>query len=376
MAKKVATIIFIVLFFCMIAVPLAASFFQHEEVAIEQNRPLAPPPSVHVRPGHLNPSFTMDLESWVNDHIGFRKFFVDQNGKMRYYLVGRFPIDRPLILGPDGELNYASFESIRDYQHRNLYSASYLDKAAESLQTLSDYAKDHHTELYYYQCWDKHSIYPEYFPKTILQYGDQSKTDEIIQAFEEKTDVPVISPKEELIKGKERFDTYSIFGDPTHWSQRGAYLGYLKLMEGINQDQQQKYPVLTEKDYKITTTDQGLYLYGSIHKEDLLERFDLKNPKGKLTQDKITLGKEDPRTLFYTNDEVDNDSRIVLVGDSYFYFYILDDIAESFHETVFIWGDHLGDIKDIIADYHPDILVIENAEREDRTGVIIQAAEN
>ena len=318
----------------------------------------------------------MDLESWVNDHIGFRKFFVDQNGKMRYYLVGRFPIDRPLILGPDGELNYASFESIRDYQHRNLYSASYLDKAAESLQTLSDYAKNHHTELYYYQCWDKHSIYPEYFPKTILQYGDQSKTDEIIQAFEEKTDVPVISPKEELISGKARFETYSVFGDPTHWSQRGAYLGYLKLMEEINQNSQLPYRVLSENDYDIEVTDQGLYLYGSIHKEDLLERFDIKDPKAKLTQEKITLWKEDPRTLFYTNDAADNDSRIVLIGDSYFYFYILDDIAESFRETVFIWGDHLEDFKKISDEYQPDIIVLENAEREDRTGVIIQAAGN
>ena len=363
------------LFFLMIAVPLTATFFQHEEVAIEQNRPLAPMFRISDRPGHFNPSFNLEFEAWINDHIGFRKLFVNQNGKMRYYLFGRFPLDRPLILGPEGELNYASFESIQDYQHRNLYSEEYLDKAAESLQTLSDLAEEKGTQLYYYQCWDKHSIYPEYFPKTILQYGKKSKTDGIVQAFQEKTEVPVISPKEELVKGKERYETYSVFGDPTHWTQRGAYLGYLKLMEEINKHDQNSYYVLKEDDYTITTTDQGLYLYGSIHKEDLLERFELKDPKAKLTQDRITQGKEDPRTLFYTNDAVNNDSRIVLIGDSYFYFFILDDIAESFHETVFIWGDHLEDYEEIINGYDPDILLIENAEREDRTESLIRTAE-
>ncbi|MDO4735204.1 MAG: hypothetical protein Q4A51_08075 [Lachnospiraceae bacterium] len=271
--------------------------------------------------------------------------------------------------------NYASFEYIQDYQHRNLYSEEYLNKAAESLQTLSDYAKEKGTQLYYYQCWDKPSIYPEYFPKTILQYGDKSKTDGIVQAFQEKTDVTVISPKEDLIKGKENYETYSVFGDPTHWTQRGAYLGYLKLMEEINRRNQNSFYVLKEDDYTITTTDQGMYLYGSIHKVDLLERFELKEPKVKLTQDRITVGKEDSRTLFYTNDAADNDSRIVLIGDSYFYYYILDDIAESFHETIFLWGDHLEEYQEIIDGYAPDILIIENAEREDRSGSLIQTAE-
>ena len=360
----------------MIAVPLAATFFQHEEIAIEQNRPLAPMPHFYDRMRHLNPSFTLDFEDWINDHIGFRRFFVDQNGKMRYYLVGRFPLDRPMVFGPEGELNYATFESIRDYQHRNLYSDAYLKKTAESLETLSDCAKEKGTQLYYYQCWDKPSIYPEYFPKTILQYGEKSKTDGIIQAFREQTDVHVISPKEELITGKENYDTYSVFGDPTHWTHRGAHIGYLKLMEEINQQNQNRYNILAEDDYKITTTDQGLYLFGSIHKVDLLERFELKNPKAKLTQDHLSVGKEDSRTVFYTNDAVDNDSRIVIIGDSYFYYYILDDIAESFHETIFLWGDHLEEFKKIEEVYQPDILIIENAEREDRTALIIQAAEN
>lgn len=359
----------------MIAVPLTATFFQHEEIAVEQNRPLAPMFRICDRPGHFNPSFNLEFEDWINDHIGFRTLFVNQNGKMRYYLVGRFSIDRPMFFGPEGELNYASFEYIQDYQHRNLYSEEYLNKAAESLQTLSDYAKEKGTQLYYYQCWDKPSIYPEYFPKTILQYGDKSKTDGIVQAFQEKTDVTVISPKEDLIKGKENYETYSVFGDPTHWTQRGAYLGYLKLMEEINRRNQNSFYVLKEDDYTITTTDQGMYLYGSIHKVDLLERFELKDPKAKLTQDRITVGKEDSRTLFYTNDAADNDSRIVLIGDSYFYYYILDDIAESFHETIFLWGDHLEEYQEIINGYAPDILIIENAEREDRSGILSQTAE-
>lgn len=373
MGKKISAIIFIVLFFLMIAVPFTATFFQHEEVATEQNRRLARPPVFVAPPYRLNPSFTTDLEDWVNDHIGFRSFFAQTNGIMHIALFHRFPPDRPLVFGPKGELNYATFETMLDYQHKNRYPKEYLLRAAESLSGIDRFLKERGTKLYYYQCWDKHSIYPEYFPSQVLQYGALSKTEELLNTFEEKTEAAVISPKKELIEGKSRFETYSVFGDPTHWTQRGAYLGYRKLMDAINRDFPQKYPLLSEEDYEIRLQDMGLTLFGRIHREDLLERFEIKEPHAVQTREKLLFESKDKRSAFYTNPAVENDTRLVIIGDSYFYYYILDDLAESFHETLFFWGDHLPELAKIEEVYHPDILVIENAEREDRTSLLIEA---
>ena len=54
--------------------------------------------------------------------------------------------------------------------------------------------------------------------------------------------------------------------------------------------------------------------------------------------------------------------------------FALEDIAEGFHETVFIHGSYMPEIEKLMNAYEPDILVIENAEREDRTALWIQAA--
>ena len=69
-----------------------------------------------------------------------------------------------------------------------------------------------------------------------------------------------------------------------------------------------------------------------------------------------------------------NEKNSVIIGDSYFGSFIIDDLAESFSETILIWGDYLPNYSSIIDEYQPDIVVVEAAERVDRTRTIIQAA--
>ena len=72
---------------------------------------------------------------------------------------------------------------------------------------------------------------------------------------------------------------------------------------------------------------------------------------------------------------MDNDTCLLIIGDSYFESFIVDDLAESFHETVLIWGDYLSDYKAIVDEYSPDIIIIEAAERVDRSyGIMAGAA--
>ena len=405
MLKRWSQIIFIIVFLLMIAVPLAAMFFQHEIMDVDENRRLAEPAKLVDEEGQLNTAFLTDYERWLNDHIGFRKLFVQLHGRFHYYVYHKFTPDIQYVLGPNEELIYSRAGMFRDYQHRNLYPEAYLKTAAESLQTIKDIADEKGIAFYYYQCWDKHSIYPEYVSSEILQYGDHSKTDEIIRALNEYTDIPVISPKEELLRAKETGAPYSVFGDPTHWAPEGGIIGYRVLMERINEDATQPFPVLSDSanedatqlpfpvlsdsanedttqpfpvlsdsNYKITQKDEGLILFGTIHKVCMVTQYKIREPKAVLTNDKLSLFADDPHSFYYTNNSVDNKTRLLIVGDSFFQYYILKDIAESFHETVFIHGGYMADIEKLMDAYEPDILLIENAEREDRTALWIQAA--
>ena len=95
-----------------------------------------------------------------------------------------------------------------------------------------------------------------------------------------------------------------------------------------------------------------------------------------MSNEKLTLHFDDQRHRCYTNDYVDNKTRLLIIGDSYFDSYIMDDLAESFYETIIVRGDYLSDFQEIIDTYDAAVVVIEAAERVDRTGVIVDAAQS
>ncbi|SCX79763.1 hypothetical protein SAMN02910292_00063 [Lachnospiraceae bacterium XBB2008] len=372
--KNIRDIIFIACFIVMLVLPLVTVNLKDETISESENRILASKPHIRTEDGSINTEYIRDLETWVNDNIGFRSAMVMANARLLYHVFGVLSEESDMYLGPDGEFNYATEAMIQDYCHNNRYSEEYLNEFASSFQRINDSLEKDGARVYYFQCWDKHSIYPESFPASVISHGDISKTDEIVKALEEGTDISVISPKDDLIRAKESYPTYGKFSDPTHWTNRGAYIGYLDLMEAINSESDIKYRVLREEDYDLTPRDFGYTVFGGIHEEDYLESFYILEPKAYLTNEKLTAYSDDVRHRFYTNDAVDNDTRLLIVGDSYFAFYLLDDLAESFHETVLIWGDYLGDLKKITDAYDADIIVVEAAERVDRTEGIIKAS--
>ena len=137
-----------------------------------------------------------------------------------------------------------------------------------------------------------------------------------------------------------------------------------------------KFKVLQESDYDITKVDQGSTLFGGVHKVDILENFEIKNPQAVATSEKLTVYSNDARHQYYTNENVDNKTRLLIIGDSYFNNFMIDDLAQSFYETIIIWGDYLDNVKNIIDSYDADIVIIEAAERVDRTKGICIGAEN
>lgn len=367
MFDKTLKVIFISLFTAMLIVPLVTINLKKDAISTAENRKLSQFPDFYDDQGNRNINFNNQFETWINDNIGFRSNMVIANAKIQYYLFDVLSNNTDMYLGPKGEFNYATEEMLIDYQHLNLKSGEALNFLAEGFQCASDYLENRNIQMYYFQCWDKHSIYPEYFPKTVIQYGKFSKTDSIVKTLTDQTNVCVVSPKSELIAGKKRYDTYSKWGDATHWTPRGAFIGYQKLMKVLNDNNHGKYKILQEDNYEIAEKDQGLTLFGGIHKECILEEFEIKNPQAYMTNEKLSLYADDKRHKFYTNDSVNNRDCVLVLGDSYFNNFIVDDIAESFYETLIIWGDYCDDFVNIIDTYEPDIVIIENAERCDRT---------
>ena len=374
--EKPIQIVFTIAFLAILVIP--ALFADYESTVSEsENRRLSTAALLKNEDGSWNRHFMSDLEDWFNDRIGFRNWMILNNARIQYHLFHQLPGDiYNNILGPNGEANYLTASVAADYQHLNLLSDDELDQIVESYQTYADFLKERGVQLYYIQCWDRQSIYPEYFPKHILQYGEVSRTDQLVNALREKTDIHVISLKEPLIAQKEQFRSYGTWYDSSHWTPRGAFLGYRLIMEEINRNNAERYRVLQETDYDLTEIDMGAVYFGGIHETDREEQFLIKKPLAYQTEEEpIRLSRyaNESRHIFY-NDQVDNKDTLLIVGDSYIEGYLYDDFAESFHRVVFVRTTMARYIEELVDYYQPVIVLHENVERQDGSGEMIVAA--
>ena len=375
MLKKIYTIIFIILFMSIISLPLITANWTSGEISVEENRYLAKKPNLLIK-GKFNDNFTEEVDTWFMDHMGYREEFIYYNAKLQYKVFDKLPTVSDYYIGRNGDLIYAREDMILDYAHQNLRTEEEIAKIGNSYQTISDWFEEKGIQFYYVQCWDKHSIYPEQYMDSINQYGDISKTDQIISYLRENTSVKVFSLKETLLDNKNRYRVFSNWGDPMHWTDRGAYIGYKYIMQGINKYNNNSYKILEEEDYIIYEADGSKKLNGYIYNKDTIEIFQIKKPNAS-EANKAILGRfsNDRRHSVWTNPEVNNDTKLLLVCDSYFRYYILDDFAESFSEVWLIWGDYTGYIEEMVDMYNPDIVIYECAEFVDRSMPVVNLAE-
>ncbi len=374
MIKKISNILFIILFFVIISAPFLFANFSSGEASGQENRNLAGVPELIVD-GKLNENFSTDTENWLMDNMGFREALIRCNASLQYDLFHRLD-SQTYYLGQKGDLNYATPEMILDYAHANLRSEDEVKKISDSYQTISDYLNQHGSQFYYVQCYDKHSIYPEQFMDTINQFGGVSKTDQVITALQDHTTVNTISLKERLISAKEQVQTYSHWGDPTHWNDRGAYIGYQTIMEDVNAHNDGVFRILQESDFDIHMEDVAMTQNYRTYAEDIQEKFTLKNPTH-VQKDASVMGKwsSDERHFVWKNDKVENDKKLLLMCDSYIASFTAEYFAQSFSEVWLIRADYTEDLAQIVEAYAPDIVIYECAERVDRSAAVCNLAD-
>lgn len=374
MLKKVGNLIFITIFMLMCSVPLLFSNLIQGTPSIAEQRMLHGIAKVFTYDGNFNPKVLDEFNGWIDDNIGFRSEVVALNAKIQFYVFDRFTHYSNMSLGPNGEVNSTPPQQILEFQHLNLKTEEELAVIANSFQTISDYLENKEIQYYYLQCYEKYSIYPEYMTLHINQYGTVSKTDQVVTALSQNTSINLIESKDMLLAAKEKYQPYSRYGDCAHWTERGSFIVYQELMHQINEKNNNQYLILQEDDYLITTDDMGSDLFGGIHLVDYLENFEIRNPKAYETIEKLGKYSDEYNCTVYTNDAVNNQTRVLVLADSYVNHYLLDELSESFHELICIHADKTEEFTELVDYFDPDIVIHENAERADRYGIITAVA--
>ncbi len=375
MKKTIIEKVYIAGFFLMLIVPLVFLNRDPEAISEQENRPLTGLPRI-IRNGSVNTKITSEIEDYLDDRIGFRNELISTNAKMQYRLFNRMENGNRYRLGPDGEFHIIENDMLPTYQHLNLFTEDEVDSYTKSFQTVANYLKENNCEFYYMQCWDKQSIYPEYFPTSVNQYGDISRTDQILEALQTKTDIKVVPLKQDFIDNKPIYEVYSKYGDPVHWTPRGAFIGYTKVMEALNEGRDVPFKVLAEDDFNITTTDQGMSFYGGVRRSNYSEDFQRKETNAVLDE-----SYKEQHPVFadldiyhFTNDKAGNDTKVMIVGNSFIVNYLMEDFAESFGETLMVWNDINANFTDWTNEYQPDIVIFEMVERYASYGKVKKAA--
>lgn len=369
-------IIFIVTVCVMISAPyiFAHRYPVEEDISTVENRMLEKPTAV-FKDGRLFKGFPSEYDRWFADHLGFRNIMIYANAWMDYYGFDRFPDSTNNKVGKTGELVDGRESMVSSFSRTDLLSEERVSEIGEAYQTIYDWLAEQGVDFYFVQCVEKHEIYPEVYLDGVYQIGEQSRQEQVIQYLRNNTNVPCGYLKDSLLENKDKYRLYNRWADVAHWTPRGAYVGYLQVMDLLNQSGN-NYKVLSEEDYNITECDVGESYYGRLYKEDYREEFTIKNPKAVQLE---YLGNvdgmvEDDRHSVWINDEMKDGEKLLILGDSYFHIFLVDDFAESFAETWMMMGDYLTELPTIMEAYNPDVVIFECAQRANRDDIVVNFA--
>ena len=236
-------IVFLATFFILLFVPML--HISDAEKSEQENRMLAKYTSLIDYRGGYNLKYGKDFDSWFSDRFWGREKVIQWVNSVRYKISSAYSNNKALYLKKQGWMF--------DLPMTNYPLSKEKIKAVnDSIQKFNAFLTKHGIKLYILLVPKKESIYQD----ELVCYGyDKQKDIKYQQSIQNiinanKT-VPIIYPYDEMRKAKQK--DYVFFKQSHHWTDWGAYLGYVKLMEQIKKD----FPDITVAaldEYKISTS--------------------------------------------------------------------------------------------------------------------------
>lgn len=383
------------LFFLALLLPHLDKKFGIDKTRNRENRELKSFPVLSATTFNQLPS---EISGYIDDNFGFRKWLIETNAKLKYFLFNSAP-NKNIIIGKDNYmfLNHSAGEGdliFNDYTHRNILQENELEKIGKKYKirnrTLAKMGINYYCGFYP----NKHSIYQEKLPfrakKCIIE--SPSKADQILSHLKANKILSVIDFRPNLKNLKSKYNLY-VKGD-THWNEMGSFIAYQKLLKYINRDFPQvtvptinDYTVHWVRDSQISTwkENKNEICVQSCYEDYLVGKDNtLYSPKGLLnligfnlteTRDsfpifikkypaKVARTKEDKvgrdrKLETYYNSTVNNNLKVLVFRDSYS-LNLIKFLNQNFKEITFIRGKYnLSKVKK----YKPNIIIDCTVER-------------
>ena len=229
---------------------------------------------------------------------------------------------------------------------------------------------------------DKHTVYGEYLP-FFNQVANRHLFSRDLANFSSSAtnNSPVIFPEQDFLKAKAEYSLPLYYKTDSHWNNLGAYVGYRKLMQELNQRSSKYFTPIELLSYQVapldpppsnfyavrfippntdtTDTNISLQLSGDDHKITWTDF----TPHGVGTFN--TLRNAEEYNDYFHNPNALNNATLILIRDS-FCNGMLSMLQRTFSNIILIhkfrFNKTLYDA--LLRDFPPDAVIVSSVERD------------
>lgn len=302
----------------------------------------------------LAPFSWRHLNVWFEDHFGLRSTLVRWYGETRLYLMDVSPT-ATVIKGRDGFFFYADDQAIEDYISENPMTPTALANWREALVRARAWLSARRIGYVFVIAPDKHVIYPEEMPPSIVCIGPMSRTDQFYGSLQDLGFLVDVRPALFAAKAHERVFQKT----DTHWNDRGAFVAYTAIISAARVQVPAIPPAWERSDFDAVARDvEAKDLAGMMGLKRVLREDDLllipQRPRQARVVEPAGAQPTDEEGRLVTEIPGSTLPRAVILRDS-FTSRLVPFLSEHFSRAVYLWQNDF-DATAVEAE-HPDVVI-------------------
>lgn len=361
----------IVFIFCLFS-PLLFTSLKSGDLSVKEKRNLATFPDLKEN-NSLNKNFCKEFKVWFEDHLGFRKEFINISSWTKFKIFHLSPSEK-VHIGKDGWYFYTQDHNtniaVGDYP----ITEQLLEEILFCHKEMQKRLREKGIEYVVILPTSKVSIYPEK-----MRIGKrkviETPVDFVADYLEKNSDIKVIRLKDCLLQEKKNRQVY--YKTDTHWSHAGGYAAYKEILQKF-----QDWGFIPNDEMPIETNFYESLVMGEFEdmmgtrlpKEKILLS-DFKNTRAQVNTDPKTdvfkeiLGEDGVLRVDaarYFNNPSSQSKSVMIWGDSMFETgrLVTETLAENCSELYYVFSSNDGAVKERLLDeLKPDVFVYESTER-------------
>ena len=344
-----------ILFVCFLWIPLLNMAFRIvDDIPAADYRALAQYPA---RDTELR-DFPAKFQDYFHDNFSFRNILIQLNGTVHYSLLKTSTND-DVMIGKEGWLFYTADNLMDDYHGKIIMNNDEMEQARRFFNRLEAFIESKGAKFLLAVCPNPQTIYPEYLPDyEKYSTGNPGRLDQYIDYFRQHNGPDIVDFRPALLDAKRSSDEVLYFSNDTHWNYFGASIAFRELINRVNElGISVEIPPYSVQKGAEWTGDLTRMIAATTVPKSVLHNF-VFSPE---TSVQVKSNWED--TIYNQVSNAENGLKAVFIADSYSIPWRAL-IGATFAESRIMQGEQDNtDIRKIMEEYTPDIVIYEFVER-------------